>query len=316
MHRRTLLTLALAAAAAPKPGWTEASDISFQDIWPGAAPGGEKVTVTEHTVLRSANPTDTAFLNVTKPWLMLRRPAKPNGGAVLLMPGGGYMRVAVSKAGGEIDAWLASLGYTVFTMDYRLPADGWAAGPDVALQDAQRAIRLIRSRAAELGFDANRVAIMGFSAGGHVAGLLATRFAEQSYAPIDAIDNLPARPDVAALLYPVITMTEPYAHKGSLKQMFGDAPTEDQRLHSSIELHVAADTPPTFIGGTTDDPAVPMQNAILIYEALKAAKIPSELHLYEGNTHGFPLRNPEGQLLPWGPTALAFLQRHGLDKPV
>ncbi|ESQ76594.1 alpha/beta hydrolase [Asticcacaulis sp. AC402] len=288
--------------------------LPMQDIWPGAAPGGEKVTVTQSVVLRKpgGDPNDTAFYNITKPWLSMRRPDKPNGGAVLLMPGGGYVRIAVSKAGGEIDSWLAGLGYTVFTMTYRLPADGWAAGPDVALQDAQRAIRLIRSQAAQFGLDPSRVAIMGFSAGGHVAGLLATRFAEQSYVPIDAADRLSAKPAAAALMYPVITMGE-HAHKGSRKQMFGDNPTAAQIDHSSLEKHVPADGVPCFIGGTTDDPSVPAQNGILMYQALKAARVPAELHLWEGNTHGFPLRGKDGQLLPWGQEALVFLQRHGLD---
>ncbi len=289
-------------------------DISIQDLWPGDPPGGEKITVAEQTVLRGdgKNPDDTAFMHVRKPWLMLRKPAKPNGAAVLLAPGGGYVRVAVSKAGGDIDAWLAAQGYTVFTMDYRLPGDPWAAGPEVALQDAQRAIRLLRSRATELGFDPKRVGVMGFSAGGHVAGLLATRFAKPTYAPVDAIDALDAKPTCAALCYPVITMMEPYAHKGSLKEMLGATPSDAARRASSLELNVSADTPPTFVCATTDDPVVPPHNAMLIYDALKAQKVVSELHLYEGATHGFPLRDKSGQVNNWATTALAFMNRHGL----
>ncbi|MGA9658159.1 MAG: alpha/beta hydrolase [Asticcacaulis sp.] len=288
----------------------------FQDIWPGNPPGGGKVTAAEEVILRNpkgGNPDDTAFLHVRKPWLVVRKPAKPNGAAMLIMPGGGYVRVAVSKAGGDIDAWLASEGITTFTMDYRLPADGWAAGPDVALQDAQRAIRIIRARSAELGIDPERIGVIGFSAGGHVAGLLATRWAEKSYAPIDAIDQQSARPAVVAMMYPVVTMMAPYAHGGSLKELLGSAPSDAARQASSVERHVTADTPPTFVGGTTDDPVVPMQNAILMFEALKAAKIPSELHLYEGATHGFPLHNSKGDLMPWAAPTLSFLRRHGLD---
>ncbi|ESQ86994.1 pectin acetylesterase [Asticcacaulis sp. AC460] len=336
MDRRTLLGLTVALAGAPafaraqahaqasaQEGMpTEASltlkpSLPMQDLWPGAAPGGEKVTATERSVLRKpdGDPNDTAFYNITKPWLSVRRPEKPNGGAVLLIPGGGYVRVAVSKAGGEVDAWLAGLGYTAFTMTYRLPGDPWAAGPDVALQDAQRAIRLIRSEASRFGIDPNRIGIAGFSAGGHVAGLLATRFAEQTYAPVDAADQLSARPAVAALMYPVITMGE-YAHKGSRQEILKNVQAEVVeaiKTRSSVELHVPADGVPCFVGGTTDDPSVPAKNGILMYEALKAAKVPAELHLWEGNTHGFPLRGKDGQLLPWGPAALAFMQRHGLD---
>lgn len=289
-----------------------------QPLWPGAAPGGDTVTVTERSVLRKpdGDPNDTAFYNITQPWLSVRRPAQPNGGAVLLIPGGGYVRVAVSKAGGDVDAWLASLDYTVFTMTYRLPADGWAAGPDVALQDAQRAVRLIRSQASSFGLDPDRVAVIGFSAGGHVTGMLASRFVEPTYAPVDSADALSARPAAVALMYPVITMGDYASHGGSRRELLGANPTQAQIEHGSVENHVRADTVPAYIGGTTDDPAVPMQNGVLMYQALKAAKVASELHMWEGATHGFPLRGSDGQLLPWGPSALAFLQRNGLDKTV
>ncbi len=335
--RRTLLGMAAAAGAAGLAGGAEAQQQNAQTaaseglpssgssttlkpslpqsfVWPGEAPGGEHVTVEEQTVLRhpGGDPNDTAFYHVRKPWLLLKTPVKPNGGAVLIAPGGSYTRIATSKAGSDIDAWLSGLGYTVFTLGYRLPGDGWAAGPDVALQDVQRSIRLIRSRSQELGLDPARVAVMGFSAGGHVAGLAATRFATQSYAPIDAVDHLPAKPTVVAMCYPVVTATTPYAHKESAKNLVGANPTEAQRDYASIEKHVPADAPPTFVCATTDDPAVPMQNSILMYEALKAQKIASELHLYEGNTHGFPLRDKTGNLLPWATTALAFMERHGL----
>ncbi|MBW8893255.1 MAG: hypothetical protein JF617_14425 [Burkholderiales bacterium] len=155
--RRSLLGLGALALAAPTLARAQASaapsTIEVMDLWPGKAPGGEKVTVTEQVILRKpgGDPNDTAFLNVTKPWLMMRRPAKPNGAAILMIPGGGYIRVAVGKAGGPIDAWIADQGVTAFVMDYRLPADGWAAGPDVSLQDAQRALRLIRANAGKWG---------------------------------------------------------------------------------------------------------------------------------------------------------------------
>jgi len=288
--------------------------LPLQYVWPGDAPGGEHVTVEEQTVLRhpGGDPNDTAFYHVRKPWLLLKRPARPNGGAVLIAPGGSYTRIATSKAGSDIDAWLSDLGYTVFTLAYRLPGDGWAAGPDVALQDVQRAIRLIRSQSPALGLDPARVAVMGFSAGGHVAGLAATRFAAQSYAPVDAADTLSAKPTVVAMCYPVVTATLPYAHKESARNLTGANPTDVQRDYASVEKHVPADAPPTFVCATTDDPVVPMQNSILMFEALKAQKIASELHLYEGATHGFPLRARSGELLPWATTALAFMERHGL----
>lgn len=318
IDRRLFLSLSAAAGTAtllPVSARAEAPGLSIQDLWPGDPPGGERVTTPEEVILRhpGGDPNDTAFLHVRKPWLLLRRPAKPNGAAVLLIPGGGYVRVAVSKAGGEIDAWLASLGYTVFTMDYRLPGDPWTAGPEVALQDAQRAMRLIRSRSQELDFDPARVGVMGFSAGGHVTGLLATRFDKPVYAPVDAADTLSAKPTVAAMCYPVVTMMQPYAHQQSMHAALGANPTDEARQANSIELHVPADAPPVFVCATTNDPSVPHQNAMLMFDALNTAKIPTELHLYEGATHGFPLKDKQGNLLPWGPQALQFMQKHGLD---
>ena len=314
--RRSLLGLGALAMAAPGLARAQANalPVEVMDLWPGPAPGGEKVTVTEQVVLRKpgGDPNDTAFVNVTKPWLMMRRPARPNGAAILMIPGGGYARVAVSKAGGGIDAWIAAQGITAFVMDYRLPADGWAAGPDVALQDAQRAIRLIRARAPELGLDPARVAVAGFSAGGHVAARLATRFATDSYAPIDAADRLPTRPMAAGLFYPVITMTAPYAHGGSLRHLLGRDPTEAARLAISAEQNIPTDAPPTFIAAAADDNVVPMQNSLLMFQALQARKIASELHVFESGGHGFGFKSQDGVPLPWPDLLTAFLKRHGL----
>jgi acetyl esterase/lipase len=211
-----------------------------------------------------------------------------------------------------MDAWLNDAGYYVFKLGYRLPGDGWAAGPDVALQDVQRAVRIIRSRAQELGLDQARIGIMGFSAGGHVAGLSATRFADAAYTPLDDIDKLSARPVAVLMGYPVVTGTLPYAHVGSVNELIGKTPTDEMRQRASVELHVPADAPPTFCFATTDDPVVPPTNAILMYQALKAKKIAAELHMYEGNTHGQPLHARDGSLNGWAMQALAFMERHGL----
>ncbi len=315
-NRRVLLGLAAGLATAPalaRAVQPATSALDIVDLWPGRAPGGEKVTVTETVIARTPNdPTDTAFLNITKPWLTMRRPAKPNGAAVLLIPGGGYRRVATRKEGGPIDAWLVEQGLTVFAMDYRLPADGWAAGPDVALQDAQRAMRLIRARAPSIGVDPAKVAALGFSAGGHVAARLATQFARETYAPIDAADTLSTRPFAAGLFYPVVTMKEPYAHAGSAKELLGPSPTNAQRLAQSAERHVPADTPPTFIIAPADDATVPVENSVLMWQALREKKIPVEAHLFEVGGHGLGLTGPDGKILAWPSLLDAFFKRHGL----
>ncbi|MGR4862314.1 alpha/beta hydrolase [Caulobacter sp. LARHSG274] len=313
--RRALLGLGAAAAVAT-PAVARAQDpsvVQLGDLWPGPPPGGERVTVEEQVVLRTpgGDPNDTAFVHVRKPWLMMRRPERPNGAAVLMIPGGGYQRVAVGKAGGGIDAWFARQGITAFVMDYRLPADGWAAGPDVALQDAQRAIRLIRARAPEFGLDPARVAVAGFSAGGHVAARLATRFATDSYAPLDAADRLPTRPLAAALFYPVITLTAPYAHGGSLKNLLGPAPTDAARRAISAEQDIPADAPPTFIAAAADDKVVPMENSLLMFQALRAKGIASELHVFEAGGHGLGVSGQAGPM-PSAELLSLFLKRHGL----
>jgi len=317
LPRRALLALGAGALIAPavaraQTASSTAAPTTFEvrPLWPGAAPGGEAVTVQEQVVLRNpdGDANDTAFVHVRDPWIMLRRPERPNGAAVLMIPGGGYQRVAVSKAGGAIDARLAEMGYTVFVMDYRLPGDGWAAGPAVALQDAQRAIRIVRSRAAELGFDPNRVAVAGFSAGGHVAGMLATRFAQDTYTPIDAIDRLPTRPDFAGLMFPVVTLTQPYAHGPSARAMLGADPTEAVRDAWSIERHVPADSPPIFIAAAADDRVVPVENSLLLWQALRAQNIASELHVFEKGGHG--LADPSPSRPPaWQDLFDAFVKR-------
>lgn len=315
LNRRVLLGLATSLSALTARANSPAPpEIETVNLWPGPAPGGEAVTAVEKVILRTpgGDPNDTAFLNVTRPWLTMRRPQHPNGAAVLMIPGGGYRRVAVGRGGGPIDAWLASLGVTAFVMNYRLPADGWAAGPDVALQDAQRAMRLIRARAPALGVDPARVAVIGFSAGGHVAARLATLFTRQTYAPVDAADALPTRPAVAGLFYPVITLTPPYAHGGSLKELLGASPSDAQRKAISAERHVPDDAPPTYISAAADDRVVPVENSVLMWQALRARKIPVEMHLQEIGGHGFGLRSPDGQLAPWTSQLDAFFRRHGL----
>lgn len=312
--RRDLLGLAAVVGAVPAVGRARAQPLDVTPLWPDAAPGGEAVRVTEQVILRTpgGDPDDTAFLHVTRPWMMMRRPAVPNGAAVLIIPGGGFRRVAVSRAGGAIDRWLASLGYTAFVMNYRLPADGWAAGPDVSLQDAQRAIRVIRARAPSLGLDPERVAVLGFSAGGHVAARLATRFEHPAYAPVDDADGLSSRPTACGLFFPVVTLTAPHAHGGSLKEMLGETPSDAARNAVSAERHVPASAPPTFIAAAADDPVVPVENSLMMWSALRAQKIPSEMHLFEVGGHSLGGLDPADPAAAWPGLLTGFLTRHGM----
>ncbi|SNS47535.1 MULTISPECIES: alpha/beta hydrolase [unclassified Azospirillum] len=319
MQRRTLFTTAAATAllAAGLPGTSHAADVKGEtlSLWPGdKPPGGDKVTVKQSEVARSDDPRfrDVAILNVTQPNLTLFRPAKPNGAAMLIIPGGGYQRVVVGKEGYDIAQWLAGEGVTVFVLLYRLPADGWAAGPDAPLQDAQRAIRLIRAGAKGWGIDPARIGVMGFSAGGHLAAMAATRFDKVTYKPVDAADQVSARPDIAALGYPVISMVPGIAHAGSAKQMLGENPAADRVAEFSADQGVPANAPPSFITAAADDAVVPVENSLLIYAALRKAGAKVAMHLFEAGGHGFGLRSPKAApVAAWPALFIEWGRSHG-----
>ncbi|PTS87556.1 alpha/beta hydrolase [Caulobacter sp. HMWF009] len=284
-------------------------------LWPAAPPGGEVVTAVE-AILERGDPAglrDRAMTHIRNPRLVVFRPKVPNGAAVMLIPGGGYERVVLDKEGYETARWLSERGYTCFVLFYRLPGDGWRAGPDTPLQDAQRAIRLVRSRASAMGFKPDRVAIMGFSAGGHVAASLTTRSAAAVYERVDAVDDLPARPDLSALIYPVISLDPAIMHAGSRRQLLGQNPTPEQIALYSPDRQVAAGLPPVFLLHAADDPAVPVQNSLTMFTALKARAVPTELHVFEEGGHGFGLRFVTGKPVASWPTLFeTFARRHGV----
>jgi len=267
------------------------------DLWPHGAPGMPASPPKEVVEERSKDPEtpDRFVVGVTKPRLVVFRPRIANGAAMVIAPGGGYARMVVDKEGYEIAQWLAARGWTAFVLFYRLPGDGWRAGPDVALSDAQRAIRLVRARARDYGVDPARVGMMGFSAGGHLCGDVATRFGQRTYDPVDAADRHSARPSLAAPIYAVQSMTLPLAHAGSRELLLGkNATPELERAHSP-EANVTVDTPPVFMAHAEDDTTVNPENSLRFRAALKAAKVPVETHLFTHGGHGFGLRRVAGK---------------------
>ena len=284
------------------------------ELWPGDAPGMPAVRPVEIVDERSTDPAlrDRALRGIVRPRLTVFRPARSNGAALLVAPGGGYQRVVIDKEGYEIGRWLADRGWTVFVLFYRLPGDGWAAGPDVALSDAQRAMRLIRARAAHYGIRTDRVGAMGFSAGGHVCGDLATRFDARTYAAVDAADRQSARPDIAAPLYAVQSMTLPEAHAGSRAQLLGAAATPAlERVHATA-MNVTSRTPPCFVMHAEDDATVDVENSLQFRAALKRAGVAVETHLFERGGHGFGLRGAAGKPVAAWPHLFAdWARSHG-----
>ena len=267
------------------------------DLWPAGAPGVPSRPPVEEVTERATDPlvTDRAVLGITRPRMAVFRPDRPNGAALLLMPGGGYRHVVVDKEGYEMARWAAARGFTCFVLFYRLPGERWAAGPDVALSDAQRAMRLIRHRARDYAVDPERVSAMGFSAGGHLCADLAARFAARTYEPVDEADTLSAKPHSAAPIYPVVSMDPAVTHAGSREKLLGPNPTAALEDAHSPDRNVPADAPPHFILHAEDDAAVPVENALFLRAALKAKGIPVETHLFAQGGHGFGLRNTIGK---------------------
>jgi acetyl esterase/lipase len=306
MDRRSLIA-ALAASGLPLRALAAAPDETIP-LWPGVPPGGEHAHPVPFVEDRGSAPDihDRRIRGIVNPTLTVVRPAVPDGSALLIIPGGGYSYVVFDFEGMAPARFFAERGVTAFVLTYRLPYEGWSNGPDVPLQDAQRAMRLIRARGPrDFGIEPARSGVMGFSAGGHVAASLATRFAAKTYAAVDDADALDARPSFAALLYPVITMLPPFAHEASRVKLLGKA-THALRAAYSVERAVTPNTPPTFLCAAADDPDVAPDNALMMFAHLQAAKVPSELHMFEKGGHGFGLGATGSEAAQWPELFLAW----------
>jgi len=314
LDRRSLIAAMLAL-----PGVALAQTVAPPDptetirLWPNGAPGGEGVTVAPVVVERSTDPSfhDRYAQYTTDPILTVVRPERPNGASLLLIPGGGYRWAVIDKEGLDVARVFAAVGITCYVLRYRLPADGWAAGPDAPLQDAQRALRLVRAAAASEGRDPAKIAVLGASAGGHLAGLLTAR-PDAAYVPVDAADALSHRPDLTILMYPVATMADPHVHAGSRTHLLGATPSPDLIMRYSLERMDWSGAPPVFLLHAIDDAAVPVENSLNLLSALRAADVPVEAHLFQEGGHGFGVRLIAGRPAAiWPDLALAWAARHG-----
>jgi acetyl esterase/lipase len=262
-------------------------------LWPDGAPGAV-----------GTEPTDKPKLTI------YRAPAATaNGTAVVVCPGGGYRTLASDHEGRQVAQWLGGLGVSAFVLQYRVGPRYRHPAP---LQDAQRALRLVRWRARDLGVDPARVGILGFSAGGHLAATTATHFDDGGAEAADPIDRMGSRPDFVVLGYPVISLTAAFTHRGSLQHLLGETP--DPRLAADLsgERAVGARTPPTFVFHTADDAAVPVENSLAFAHALRQAQVPFELHVFPRGRHGVGLAPHDAVLSQWPKLCAAWLRAQGL----
>jgi acetyl esterase/lipase len=275
-------------------------------LWPEGVPGA-----------RALGPERIAegerISNISEPTLTVYSPAfdRPTGTAVIIAPGGGYGFVSYAREGAQYAHWLSTLGVTSFVLKYRLAEFGHPA----PLQDVLRAVRLVRSRAAEFRIDPARIGVMGSSAGGHLAATAGTLFAHAAGRTGASLDATSARPDFLILMYPVITMDDPYAHAGSRKNLLGANPSPELLQLASLEKQVTSATPPTLLIHTQEDQSVPVENSVLFYQALTRAKVPAEMYLFEHGSHGLGMKPGFGTASDWPARAAEWLRNRGLLTP-
>jgi len=276
-------------------------------LWPEGVPDLKTNASPEKIV-------DGRISNIHQPSLLVFRPdaTNANGTAVIFCSGGGYVRIAVNTNGDAITRRLNADGVTVFALKYRLSDYGHPA----PLQDVLRAVRTVRSRAAEFGIETNRLGVMGASAGGHLAACAATLWDSpegQTGAELDAVS---ARPDFAVLIYPVISLAEPFTHKGSRDALLGRESPLELREKLSVEKHVRTNSPPVFIAATMADQTVPVENSLSFYQALRNAGVPAEMHVYAQGSHGNSLDPKYGPTAEWLTRCVEWLRFNGwLAKP-
>jgi acetyl esterase/lipase len=281
-----ILLTACALAAEPK----------LELLWPAGAPGAKGESDND------------------KPTLSINLPAsdKATGAAVIVCPGGGYGGLAMGHEGTEIADWLNEHGIAAFILKYRHRGTGY--GHPAPLDDAQRAVRTVRARAKEFSLDPERIGIMGFSAGGHLASTVGTHFDQGNPSAEDAIERASCRPDFMILCYPVISLTTAYTHQGSKTNLLGKEP--DPKLVESLsnENQVTSETPPTFLFHTSEDTGVPPENSVLFYLALRRANVPAEMHIYEKGPHGVGLATKIPGVNSWPDRCIEWLETRGVLK--
>lgn len=313
MDRRCLLSGAALAGCAAGLAFTPARILAHPleeiPLWPGTPPGKGQVSGPEK--LGGEGSGYGAVSNISNPRMRVYRPNHPNGRAVLVCGGGGYFRIQLWKESTPIARWLQTQGYTVFELIYRLPNDGWEASAPFA--DAQRAMKIIRARADEFGLRRDRIGVMGFSAGGHLAGFTALQHDRPLYSGNDRFEEVSARPDFSALLFPVVSLRKPFDTTRTRREIVGREPTRAAEDEWSLDTHATEDAPPTIIFAAADDPITPPGQGLTLFQALNAKGASVELHMFDKGGHGWGLGTPDQTLSQWPAMFVTWLDTHFKD---
>lgn len=290
MRRISLSVLVIGVAALSWGSAARAEMLYPILLWPHGAPGAEG--------------NQGRDIPQIIPWI----PEQGNGAAVVVAPGGGYGGLANDHEGKQIAEWLNSHGIAAFVLRYR---HGPHYGHPYPWLDAQRAIRTVRVLASEWGIDTAKIGMIGFSAGGHLTATTGTQNDAGDVNSQDPVERVSSRPDFLVLGYPVITMTDPYTHQGSRRNLLGTNPSAEMIEKMSAEKNVTANTPPTFLFHTTEDTVVPVQNPIGFYLALQENKVPTEFHIYEKGRHGLGLAKTNPAMSAWPAQCITWLEVRG-----
>lgn len=275
------------------------------DLWPtGRIPGGSGPGGPERLDSKGA------VTNVSRPRLNVYPPKRPNGTAVLVVAGGGYTHIELGTESTPACLWLQSLGIVAFELVYRLPRDGWS--PIAPLQDGQRAMRILRSSASSYGVDPDRIGLIGFSAGGHLSGMTAVSGATERYPKVDESDGTSSTPNFAGLIYPVLSLMPPFDKTETRRQLVGRHPDLEQSEALSVDRHVSQIACPIFLAQAKDDPVSPIDNSLLMFNALRNNNIPSELHVFQAGGHGWGMGQPGTLVHAWPTLFISWLRFNNL----
>jgi acetyl esterase/lipase len=291
---------AFGTLSAQKPAWQPAAGFAQTPIWPGTVPDAQPVPTPEvdKTTAQDQKIAEKPLIrlgNVAVPTMTVySAKGKNSGAAVVVFPGGGYTILAIDLEGTEVCDWLTSSGVTCVLLKYRVPGSGPYPKSPMALEDAQRTVGLVRSHAAEWHIDPHKIGVLGFSAGGHLAAAVSTHFDQRLYKPVDAADAVSCRPDFAVVIYP------------------GYLALADKNFAFNADLPVTKETPPTFLLQTEDDYVAHVESSLRYYEALKAAEVPVEMHLYSEGVHGYGLRRTKLPVTGWPQLVDVWLRTIGV----